>query len=88
MIYLHAEPIGWTLRLYDEPDGFARRVPYQTLVATVTIMGARASIWGLHGRFDRDTRRAIAQWLHEQGVTSAEMERHGRIITLTDEEQR
>ena len=79
--HLHAEPIVWTLRLYDEPDGYARRLPYRA-VATASIMGDRALLAGLHGRFDRGGWRAIEAWLRSQGVTSAAMERHGRIVTL------
>lgn len=81
MTNLHAEPIVWTLRLYDEPDGYAQRLPYAA-VCTVSIMHRYATISALHGRFDRDTWRAIEEWLRSQGVTSAAMERHGRIVTL------
>ena len=78
---LHAEPIVWTLRLYDEPDGYERRLPYRA-VATVSLMGERALLSGLHGRFDRSGWRAIEEWLRSRDVTSAAMERHGRIVTL------
>lgn len=83
-VTLHAEPIVWTLRLYDEPDGYARRLPYAA-VATVQIMGERALLSGLHGRFDRAAWRAVHRWLRSQGVTSAEMERNGRTVVLVDE---
>lgn len=81
---LHAEPLVWTLRLYDEPDGYEKRLPYRA-VATVSLFGKRAWICGLHGRFDRAGWRAIEEWLRTQGLTSAAMERHGRVVTLTDE---
>ena len=80
-VTLHAEPIVWTLRLYDEPDGYGRRLPYRA-VATASIMGDRALLSGLHGRFDRPAWRAIEAWLRSRGVRSAEMERRGRIVTL------
>ena len=79
--HLHAEPIVWTLRLYDEPDGYVQRLPYRA-VATASIMGDRALLAGLHGRFDRSGWRAIEEWLRSRGVTQAAMERHGRIVTL------
>lgn len=79
--YLHAEPLVWTLRLYDEPDGYVQRLPYRA-VATASIMGDRALLAGLHGRFDRSGWRAIEEWLRSQGVTSAAMDRRGRIVTL------
>jgi len=84
-VTLHAEPIVWTLRLYDEPDGYVRRVPYPTVV-TAMLMGDRALLSGLHGSFDRQAWRAIEEWLRSRGVTQAAMERHGRIVTLTDED--
>lgn len=82
-VTLHAEPIVWTLRLYDEPDGYAQRLPYRA-VATAQIMGERAWLCGLHGRFDRAGWRAIEEWLRGQGVTSAAMERRGRVVVLAD----
>ena len=78
---LHAEPIVWTLRLYDEPDGYAQRLPYKA-VATVSLMGDRAWISGLHGHFGRTGWRAINDWLWSRGVRSAEMERRGRIVSV------
>lgn len=79
--YLHAEPIVYTLRLYYEPDGYARRLPYLA-VATVSLLGARAWISGMHGQFDRAGWRAINDWLWSRGVRSAEMERRGRIVSV------
>ncbi len=81
---IHAEPIVWTLRLYDGPDGYARRLPYVTVV-TAQIMGDRAMLSGLHGRFDREAWQAIEHWLRSRGVTSAAMERRGRLVVLADQ---
>lgn len=89
LIHVHAEPIVtvcgttvlWTLRLYDEPDGYAQRLPYAA-VCTVSIMQRYATISALHGRFDRAAWRAIEAWLRAQGVESAEMERRGRTVIL------
>lgn len=81
MTHLHAEPIVWTLRLYDEPEGYERRLPYRA-VATVSLLGARAWISGMHGQFDRAGWRAINDWLWSRGVRSAEMERRGRIVSV------
>lgn len=80
--YLHADPIVWTLRLYDEPDGYEQRMPYRA-VATVSIMGAQAWIGGLHGRFDRAAWREVHRWLRARGVSSVAMERRGRLVTLS-----
>jgi len=76
---LHAEPIGWILRLYDEPDGYESRAPYHT-VAFVMSAGRRAWITGMNGRIDRRSRQLIADWIRDQGFESAEMERHGRQV--------
>lgn len=83
-VTLHAEPLVWTLRLYDEPGGYAQRLPYRA-VATVTLMGRKAWISGLHGKFDRAAWRAVEAWLRGQGVTSAAMERRGRMVVLMDD---
>ena len=80
-VSLHAEAIVWTLRLYDEPGGYALRLPYRA-VATVSIMGDRALLSGLHGRFDRPAWRAIEAWLRGQGCTSVIIERRGRVRVL------
>lgn len=96
MTHLHAERIVWigvaagleaslwTLRLYDEPDGYARRLPYDA-IATATIVGEQAWLAGLHGQFSRAAWRTIRDWLRSKGVTSATMERRGRVIVLVDE---
>lgn len=78
-VKLHAEPLVWTLRLYDEPGGHEHRRPY-IAVATVSLLGDRAWISGLHGKFDRTAWRLVNDWLRSQGVKSAAMERHGRRI--------
>lgn len=80
-VHAHAEPLVWTLRIYDEPDGYERRRPYRA-VATVSLFGRRAWISALHGTFDRAAWRAIEAWLRTRGVTSAAMERRGRTVTL------
>ncbi len=84
IVSVFGEPILWTLRLYDEPDGYARRLPYAA-VCTVSIMHRYATISALHGRFGRDTWRAIEDWLRLQGATSAAMERNGRLVVLTED---
>lgn len=89
LIHVHAEPIVsvfgepilWTLRLYDEPDGYERRLPYRA-VCTVFVHGRSAEISAMHGIFDRPSWRAIEAWLRAQGVASAAMERRGRLVTL------
>lgn len=83
-VTLHAEPIVYTLRLYDEPGGFGQRRPYKA-VATISIMGTHAWIGGLHGRFDRAAWREVHRWLRSQGITSVAMERRGRVVTLIDQ---
>lgn len=79
-VSLHAEPLVWTLRIYDGPvDGHSSREPY-VAVATVTLLGKKAWVSGLHGRFDRACWQVINDWLKSRGVESAGMERHGRVI--------
>ncbi|MFA5567467.1 MAG: hypothetical protein WC972_02365 [Trueperaceae bacterium] len=78
-MHLHAEPLVWTLRLYDEATGYERRLPYRA-VATVSLFGNRAWISGLHGHIDRAAWRLFNDWLRSQGVTSAAMERRGRYV--------
>lgn len=87
-VHLHAEPIVhimreavvWQLRLYNEPDGYALRMPYFAVV-TVSAIGGKAKICGLHGTFDRAAWRAIEAWMRGQGMVSADMERRGRRVT-------
>jgi len=89
LINVHAEPVVtvcgttvlWTLRLYDQPDGYDQRRPFRA-VCTVFVHGRAAEISAMHGTFDRPSRRAIEAWLRTQGVTSAVMERRGRLVTL------
>lgn len=75
-----------TIRVYDRPDGYDRRLPYLGLM-TATYLNDTTVY--LHGavmqrairRIDRETRRKVLAMLREQGVTTVMFERRGHMKT-------
>lgn len=81
MISLNAKPFVWTIRLYRGEDGYDSREPYFAIL-TATVFGERAFISGLHGEFDRACWRELEKWFLSIGVTTVEMERRGKLVTV------
>lgn len=79
---LHAEPVLYVLRFYDQPGDaqqlFEGRAGYDIIVSVV-LAGDEAWLYGLRGEFNRRAYREIERWLLGQGVRSARMDRRGRI---------
>lgn len=76
---LHAEPIVWHLRWFDEGDSYGD--PY-VAVCTVQMRGRDAAyLGGLHGRMTRQLWRAICAWMLARGVAELEVDRDGRTVT-------
>lgn len=81
MPFLHMTPFISQVRLYDEPDGYARRIPYKAIV-TVTHMSDRmVYLSGAIGELGPEAFPALLELLRSQGVTEVVSERHGRMKT-------
>lgn len=81
-VHIHVEPFIWTLRVYETEQGYEQRKPY-IAVATISILGEKAWISGLHGKFNREIWKAIENWLISKGVTSVLTERHNKLREYT-----
>lgn len=82
MVHLTMTTDVSTIRVYDDPDGYAMRQPYRVVVTVTHLNDGRVYLHGAHGDVDRETWTKILELLRERGATTVEMERHGRIKTI------
>lgn len=93
-MYWHAEapdprnPDCLTLRAYDEPDGFPRRLRFTAVGQARILGGGRAYLFGFLARSGRELRArdwvALLRLLAGQyGVSVVEAERRGRQVVIS-----
>ncbi|PIL42029.1 hypothetical protein CR105_26400 [Massilia eurypsychrophila] len=82
MLYLAITPEVSSVRAYDEPDGYARRIPYLAIVTVTHLTDTTAYLHGAVGKVDREMWAATLNLLRERGVKTVMLERHGRMKTI------
>jgi hypothetical protein len=82
MIHLTMTPFISHIRAYVEPDGYARRLPYQA-ITTVVNMGGTAFLCAAVGDVNRETWVETLKLLKAAGFDTVMLERHGRMKTIT-----
>jgi hypothetical protein len=82
MIHLTLTPLMSTIRVYDQPDGYEKRLPYLGLVTVKHLTDKTVYLCGAVGKIDRETRTMGLALLREQGITTLMVERHGRMKTI------
>lgn len=82
MIYLTMKPLVSTIRVYDLPDGYDKRMPYLGMMTVTHLTDKTVYLSGAIGTIDRPTRTMALAMLREQGVTTLMLERHGRMKTI------
>ncbi len=80
--FLTMTPFVSQVRLYDEPDGYARRVPYKAIVTITHLTDKTVYLSAAVGDLTLDVYPALLAMLKERGIESVMMERHGRMKTL------
>lgn len=66
------------MRGYNEPDGFAKKLPFELVSNVVSTGSDSAYMFGAKGvRFDRETRINVAKACQAIGKNWIVMERHG-----------
>jgi len=81
MIYLSIKPFVETLRVYDEPDGYEKRLPYKGILTITYINDTTIYVSGAVGEITRETWDEAIKLLKEKGVKTMMYERHGKMKT-------
>jgi len=77
----HLDPIVWTARHYDSPDGHERWDEFNA-VATIQALGeGRVLLSGLHGEMTREMRQELEQALRQFGFTELQAWRKRKLLT-------
>jgi hypothetical protein len=71
-----------SIRAYDQPDGYDRRLPYLGIVTVTHLTDKIVYLHGAVGKIDRATRDKAIAMLIERGVTTLMFERRGRMKTI------
>lgn len=81
MIYLSLTPHVSQIRVYDQPDGYEKRIPYIGIMTITHLNDTTVYISGAVGNFDRKAYLQVAELLKENGIDTLLYERHGKFIT-------
>lgn len=81
-IHVVLTPFVSQIRIYDEPDGYEKRIPYKGIM-TVTFMTDKiVYISGAHGKFEtREAYEKIFEVLKANGVEELFYERRGKMTS-------
>jgi len=81
MTFLHMSRSVSQVRAYDEPNGYAQRIPYRAIVTVTHLTDTLAYLHAAVGVLKPDDFAALLAMLKEQGITTVQFERHGRMKT-------
>lgn len=81
MIYLSLTPHVSQIRVYDQPDGYEKRIPYIGIMTVTYLNDKTVYISGAVGKFDKAAYQQICDLLKSYGVEQLLYERHGKFIT-------
>lgn len=70
------------IRVYAQPDGYEKRVPYIGIMAVTRLTDKVSYLHGAFGRIDRAIHAQALQLLRERGMTTLLVERHGKLKTI------
>jgi hypothetical protein len=82
MIHLTMTTEGSSIRAYDQPNGYANRLPYLAIVQVKHLTDKVVYLCGAVGKVDRETWTKMLDLLREQGVMTVMLERHGEMKTI------
>lgn len=82
MIHVHMSPVVSHIRVYDVPDGYKNRVPYQGILTVQHNSETDVTLIGASGVADRETWDAVFKLLRDSGIKTARIERRGVMRTL------
>lgn len=83
MPHLHMTPSVAEVRSYDEPNGYARRIPYRAVVTVTYLSDTHVYLHAAKGELARGDFGELLAMLKGKGVITVQLERHGRMKTIT-----
>jgi len=83
MTHLVMTPHVSFIRVYDQPDGYEKRVPYLGILAVTHLTDTTVYVHGAVGQITRQAHDQALEMLRAQGVTTVMYERRGRMKTKT-----
>lgn len=83
MIHLVMTAEVSSVRAYDQPDGYERRIPYLAIVSVTHLTDTTVYLHGAVGKVDRETWAKMIDLLRERGIKTVMLERHGRMKTIS-----
>ena len=82
MIHLEMSTRTSEIRAYDQPGGYAKRLPYLAIVTVTHLTDQVVYLHSAKGIADRETWEKMLSLLRESGVTTVMLERRGRMRTI------
>lgn len=70
------------IRVYNQPDGYEKRLPYICIMTVTRLTSKVAYLHGAHGKVNRTTRAQAMDLLRARGITTLMVERHGILKTI------
>lgn len=71
-----------SVRAYDQPGGYDKRLPYLAIVTVSHLTDTVVYLHGAVGKVDRETWTGTLDLLRERGVKTVMLERHGKMKTI------
>lgn len=81
-VHLVMTPHVEFIRVYDQPDGYEKRLPYICILAVTHLTNKVAYLHGAHGKVTRATRAHAFDMLRARGITTVMVERHGILKSI------
>jgi hypothetical protein len=70
------------IRVYDQPDGYEKRLPYVGILGVTFLTNKIVYLHGAVGRVDRTAYAQATAMLRARGITTLMVERHGQMKTI------
>lgn len=70
------------IRVYDQPGGYKKRLPYAGILAVTYLNDKVVYLHGAVGRVDRAVHAQAFELLRARGISTVMVERHGRMKTI------
>ena len=71
-----------SVRAYDGPDGYAKRLPYTAIITISHLTDTTAYLHGAKGDASRAVWVALLDLLRARGIRTVMLERHGKMKTI------
>lgn len=81
-MYLEISPEVSSIRVYSEPDGYAKRLPYSCMMSVTYLNSKIVYLHGARGTVTRAVYDQAFALLKSLGIEEVQMERHGKMKSI------